>query len=155
MGFIGWQNSRWIMSSRMKRLWDAEELATHWTLSYKELELLKTKICNRFWDVNGEDGLDCPNHGTQVATAAAGETLGVAKGANLIIAKITIDTTSQPCTNNSVISTSVTAFNWLVTGWPRTLRRAQLPTGVNRAQEYRHSGHGYRSRRHTIDRCYF
>jgi subtilisin family serine protease len=61
-----------------------------------------------FWDVNGAGGLDCNGHGTQVASAAAGATRGVARGANLIIAKIMIG-----CTLDSTTATSVLAFNWL------------------------------------------
>lgn len=71
-----------------------------------------------FWDVNGGAGRDCNGHGTRVASVAAGNTKGVAKGANLIIAKIAIDTTNQPCTGNSAVSTSVLAFNWLAMNAP-------------------------------------
>lgn len=60
------------------------------------------------WDVNGGNGADCNGHGTQVASAAAGSTKGIAKGATVIMAKITAG-----CTGSSSISTSVTAFNWL------------------------------------------
>ena len=60
------------------------------------------------WDVNGGTGADCHGHGTQVSSAAAGSTKGIAKGATRIMAKITTG-----CTKNSAVSTSVTAFNWL------------------------------------------
>ncbi len=60
------------------------------------------------WDVNGGTGADCNGHGTQVSSAAAGSTKGIAKGATVIMAKIT-----SGCTGGSSISTSVTAFNWL------------------------------------------
>ncbi len=60
------------------------------------------------WDVNGGTGADCHGHGTQVSSAAAGSTKGIAKGATVIMAKITTG-----CTKNSAVSTSVTAFNWL------------------------------------------
>lgn len=60
------------------------------------------------WDVNGGSGADCNGHGTQVASAAAGSTKGIAKGATVIMAKIT-----SGCTGSSSTSTSVTAFNWL------------------------------------------
>ncbi|MBE0546418.1 MAG: S8 family serine peptidase [Rubrivivax sp.] len=67
-----------------------------------------------FWDVNGLGGLDCLGHGTQVASAAAGTTRGLAKGATLIIAKITTD-----CTGNSNTATWTLAFNWLAANAPR------------------------------------
>ncbi|MER0217396.1 MAG: hypothetical protein DU481_14800 [Nitrosomonas sp.] len=60
------------------------------------------------WDINGGSGADCFGHGTQVSSAAAGSTKGIAKGATVIMAKITTG-----CTNSSTVSTSVTAFNWL------------------------------------------
>lgn len=60
------------------------------------------------WDVNGGTGADCNGHGTQVSSAAAGSTKGIAKGATVIMSKIT-----SGCTGSSSISTSVTAFNWL------------------------------------------
>ena len=54
------------------------------------------------WDVNGGTGADCNGHGTQVSSAAAGSTKGIAKGATVIMAKIT-----SGCTGGSSISTSV------------------------------------------------
>lgn len=57
------------------------------------------------YDVNGGSGNDCFGHGTEVASAAAGNTHGVAKGASLVIAKIT-----NGCTNGSYASTSVLVF---------------------------------------------
>jgi hypothetical protein len=60
------------------------------------------------WDINGGVGADCNGHGTQVSSAAAGSTKGIAKEATVIMAKIT-----SGCTGSSSISTSVTAFNWL------------------------------------------
>lgn len=66
------------------------------------------------WDVNGGTGMDCNGHGTFVASIAGGNTKGVAKGANLVIGKITSD-----CTINSSSTTSVTAFNWLATYAPK------------------------------------
>ncbi len=60
------------------------------------------------WDVNGGTGADCNGHGTQVSSAAAGSTKGIAKGATVIMAKIT-----TACTGSSAVSTSITAFNWL------------------------------------------
>ncbi len=71
------------------------------------------------WDVNMPNGgpgmgQDCFGHGTPVASAAAGATYGVAKSANLVIAKITTG-----CTNESTSVALVTAFNWLATNVPR------------------------------------
>jgi len=66
-----------------------------------------------FWDVNDQGGNDCFGHGTQVASAIAGETYGIAKGANLIIAKIT-----EGCTDGGLVDTSILAFNWLATNAP-------------------------------------
>ena len=54
------------------------------------------------WDVNGGTGADCNGHGTQVSSAAAGSTKGIAKGATVIMAKIT-----SGWTGGSSISTSV------------------------------------------------
>lgn len=65
------------------------------------------------WDVNGNDGEDCNGHGSRVSSAAAGNTYGVAKGATLIVAKITIG-----CTGGANIATSILAFNWLATNVP-------------------------------------
>jgi serine protease len=67
-----------------------------------------------FWDVNGGDGADCNGHGTQVASAIAGNTHGVAKGAKLVIAKIT-----KGCSAESDTATWATAFNWLAANAPR------------------------------------
>lgn len=66
-----------------------------------------------FWDVNGKGGKDCTGHGSMVSSAAAGSTYGVAKGATLIMAKIT-----DGCTGDSYVSTSVLAFNWLAENAP-------------------------------------
>ncbi len=65
------------------------------------------------WDVNGGDGEDCRGHGSRVSSAVAGSKHGVAKGAELIMAKIT-----NGCTGSSNTSTSVLAFNWLATNAP-------------------------------------
>jgi subtilisin family serine protease len=66
------------------------------------------------WDVNGSTGSDCLGHGTQVASAAAGKTFGVAKGAAVVIAKIT-----RGCTGSSDTATWATAFNWLAVNGKR------------------------------------
>ncbi|MDP2783740.1 MAG: S8 family serine peptidase [Sulfurimicrobium sp.] len=66
------------------------------------------------YDVNGGAGNDCLGHGTEVASAAGGNITGVAKGASLVIAKITTG-----CTGSSNIATSAMAFNWLATNAPR------------------------------------
>jgi len=60
------------------------------------------------WDVNGSNGNDCLGHGTLVASVAGGNVWGIAKGATLAIAKVTIG-----CTGNALTSTHITAFNWL------------------------------------------
>lgn len=65
------------------------------------------------WDYNGSNGADCFGYGTMVSSVAAGNTKGVAKGATLIIAKLTIG-----CTNDSLPSTHVMAFNWLAVNAP-------------------------------------
>ncbi|MGJ8689846.1 MAG: S8 family serine peptidase [Gammaproteobacteria bacterium] len=66
------------------------------------------------YDYMGLSGNDCHGHGSSVASVAAGATHGVAKGATVVIAKITIDTVDG-CTKSSYISTSVDALNWLAT----------------------------------------
>lgn len=65
------------------------------------------------WDVNGGNGSDCHGHGTMVSSAAAGNTKGIAKGATLVMAKITTG-----CTGSATVATAVTAFNWLATNAP-------------------------------------
>lgn len=65
------------------------------------------------WDVNGGTGNDCLGHGTQVASVAAGNTYGVAKGATVVVAKIT-----SGCINTASSSTSIMAFNWLAANAP-------------------------------------
>ncbi len=87
------------------------------------INLNNTNLLNEFgtraevvYDVNGGSGADCVpygGHGTKVASLAAGSTKGVAKNANLKIAKIT-----NQCTGNSDSSTSVFAFNWLAANAP-------------------------------------
>lgn len=75
------------------------------------------------WDVNGDQGVipdfgkDCIGHGTQVASIAAGNTYGVAKGATVIAAKITQDSLLT-CLPNAATSTSILAFDWLATNAP-------------------------------------
>lgn len=66
------------------------------------------------WDVNGGNGADCHGHGTQVASAVGGINHGVAKGAKLVIAKITTG-----CTKNTDAATLAFAFNWLAANAPR------------------------------------
>lgn len=85
------------------------------------LDLANAAVRNEFgnratvlWDVNGQAGADCLGHGTQVASAAAGTTRGIAKGATLIIAKITTG-----CTGGSDTATWALAFNWLAVNAPR------------------------------------
>jgi hypothetical protein len=85
------------------------------------LDLSNSAVSNEFggrasiiYDVNGGNGADCFGHGTQVASALAGRAKGVAKGATLVIAKITVG-----CTNSSDTTTWATAFNWLAANAPR------------------------------------
>lgn len=72
-----------------------------------------------FWDVNDPNhttsawGKDCFGHGTAVADAAGGSRFGVAKGVSIISAKIT-----NGCTDQSYLSTHLTAFDWLASNAP-------------------------------------
>lgn len=66
-----------------------------------------------FWDVNGGNGNDCNGHGTMVAAVAASNTYGVAKGATVVMVKVTYG-----CTGDSDVATHVTAFNWLTQNAP-------------------------------------
>ena len=80
--------------------------------------LLKSEFGGRasiVYDVNaGGVGADRNGHGTMVASIAAGRRYGIAKNANIAVAKIT-----QGCTGNSAISTLVMAFNWLASNAPK------------------------------------
>ncbi len=85
------------------------------------LDLSKAAVATEFggrasiiYDVNGGAGYDCLGHGTEVASAAGGNIKGVAKGASLVIAKIT-----DGCTPYSSAATSLMAFNWLAVNAPR------------------------------------
>ena len=62
------------------------------------------------WDRNNgvPYGNDCTGHGTKVASIAGGNTYGVAKGVNLIEAKVTFD-----CTDNVDTTAVVESLNWL------------------------------------------
>lgn len=62
------------------------------------------------YDYNGSIGDDCQGHGSAVSSVAAGATHGVAKGATVVMAKITIG-----CTISAYVSTTVTALNWIAT----------------------------------------
>lgn len=73
------------------------------------------------YDVNGGNGADCNGHGTQVASAIAGNTHGVAKGAKLVVAKIT-----QGCTGNSDTATWAFAFDWLA----KSAANGTIPRGT-------------------------
>lgn len=67
-----------------------------------------------FFDFNtGGTGNDCVGHGSEVASAAAGNTYGVAKGASLNIVKIT-----SGCTGSAPVANSVAAFNWFAANVP-------------------------------------
>lgn len=79
------------------------------------LDLSKAGVISEFgsrasilWDINGGTGADCNSHGTMVASVAAGNTKGTAKGATLKIAKIT-----GGCTGSSSEADWTLAFNWL------------------------------------------
>lgn len=81
------------------------------------------------WDVNNgvPYGDDCVGHGTKVASIAGGNTLGAAKGATLIEAKITTG-----CTNSVDVTALVDALNWLAANAPKgtiVLVEAQFTTG--------------------------
>lgn len=85
------------------------------------LDLLNSNVAAEFGgrasvlaDINGAAGVDCNGHGTQVASAAAGATRGVAKKASVIAVKITTG-----CTGNSDTATWTLAFNWLAANAPR------------------------------------
>jgi len=71
-----------------------------------------------FWDVNGLDGADCVGHGTRVSVAAAGETYGVAKGATLVMVKLSNDLSSGECTSTRNPGIDIMAFNWIATNLP-------------------------------------
>jgi len=60
------------------------------------------------WDWNGGDGADFIGHGTMVASAAAGNTKGVAKGATVVVGKIANNATNAPS-----FDAIITALNWL------------------------------------------
>ncbi len=68
------------------------------------------------WDVNNgvPYGNDCLGHGTLVAGFAGGNVWGIAKGATLVIAKVT-----DGCTIGSQTSTHINAFNWLAANAPK------------------------------------
>jgi hypothetical protein len=67
-----------------------------------------------FYDFNtGGTGSDCQGHGTQVASAAAGKTYGVAKGATLKIVKVT-----SGCDGGAGAGNEAAAFNWLAANAP-------------------------------------
>ncbi len=60
------------------------------------------------WDWNGGNGADVIGHGTMVASAAAGSTKGVAKGATVVIGKIANNATNAPSIDAIII-----ALDWL------------------------------------------
>lgn len=72
-----------------------------------------------FWDVNDPQrktstwAQDCNGHGTAVADAAGGKEFGIAKGVKIISAKITTG-----CSDMSLLSTSILAFDWLAANAP-------------------------------------
>lgn len=66
------------------------------------------------WDVNNSTGQDCNGHGTRVASLVGGNIYGLAKGATIVVEKIT-----SGCTGNSSTNTWAAAFNWLAANAPR------------------------------------
>lgn len=66
------------------------------------------------YDVNGGTGNDCLGHGSYVASAAGGNTNGVAKGATLLMAKVTTG-----CTDSIPGDTAINVFNWLAANAPK------------------------------------
>ncbi len=111
------------------------------------------KICDEFlrndgtgtsrltvWDVNDAldpfhpsgadaDGLDQRGHGTAVAVAAAGNTYGIARGANVVSVRLTTTnsiyndkpngTITLPTTGGKISSLDAAAFDWLATNGER------------------------------------
>jgi subtilisin family serine protease len=61
----------------------------------------------------GGTGQDCTNHGTPVASLVAGKTFGVAKGATIIMAKI-----SNLCTRDLIFGMVAESLNWLAMNAP-------------------------------------
>lgn len=92
------------------------------------INLKYTAVKNEFgsrasiiWDVNYPNGPvntaygeDCLDHGTAVASAAAGNVHGVAKGATVIVAKV-----SNGCDNAVSQDTWIAAFTWLASYAPK------------------------------------
>ena len=60
------------------------------------------------WDVNAEGGIDCVGHCTNVASVAAGNQYGIAKGATVRAAKVTVG-----CGYSTNTDTIIFLFNWL------------------------------------------
>lgn len=60
------------------------------------------------WDVNGVGGGDCNGHGSKVSSAIAGNNFGVAKGATILMAKVT-----DGCSDYANLSATIVALNWL------------------------------------------
>lgn len=72
------------------------------------------------WDWNGGNGADFIGHGTMVASAAAGSTKGVAKGATVVVGKIANNATNAPNAPNAPsIDAIITALDWLAANAPR------------------------------------
>lgn len=66
------------------------------------------------WDWNGGTGEDTNGHGTMVASAAAGNLRGVAKGATVVVGKIEDNSTGKPH-----IPAITIALDWLAVNAPR------------------------------------
>jgi hypothetical protein len=84
------------------------------------LDLTRASVMNEFggrasvvWDINGAGGRDCHGHGTRMSSIIGGHDYGVAKGATIIMAKVTYN-----CSDQADLSTSISLFNWLATNAP-------------------------------------
>ncbi|GJL74234.1 S8 family serine peptidase [Nitrosomonas sp.] len=92
------------------------------------LDLRISKVATEFggraqivWDVNYNSGgpippdwgADCNGHGTSVASLIAGNTKGIARGASLKIAKVTIGCSFDLDNDPIRLSHIVTALNWI------------------------------------------
>jgi serine protease len=71
-----------------------------------------------FYDFTGGSGQDCNGHGTAVASAAGGNSFGVAKGVSIISLKITDVNPGDHCTGSSNAATLITSFDWLAANAP-------------------------------------
>jgi hypothetical protein len=66
------------------------------------------------YDWNGGNGADTIGHGTMVASAAAGNTKGIARGATVVVGKISNNATGAP-----VFDAIIIALDWIAANAPR------------------------------------